>query len=175
MRTSVRCKLAWAYAFGCVVMVGLGGVLAAAEDANPYEVIWDRNIFHLNPAPLPEPPPPPKPPELPKVMLTGIVEKGSSIKVYLAISPPDRKETTYYTSGLVPGEKDHNVVLVSIHHDKEAVDIINSGTPETLSVESNSYASAATAPHPAAGAPRMPLPPGMRLPPGMNFARRPHG
>jgi len=73
MRTSVRCKLAWAYAFGCVVMVGLGGVLAAAEDANPYEVIWDRNIFHLNPAPIPEPPPPPKPPELPKVMLTGIV------------------------------------------------------------------------------------------------------
>jgi hypothetical protein len=156
------------------MMVGFGGALAAAADANPYEVIWDRNIFHLNPRPVPEPPPPPKPPELPKVMLTGIVAKGSSIRVYLAISPPNKKETPYYTSGLLPGQKDHEVELLNIHPDKEEVDILNSGARETLSVESNSYASEATAaaPRPGGGAPRMP--PGFRLPPGMVFPHRPY-
>jgi len=170
-----RSKLAWAGVLGCAAMAGLGGALAAADsspaEANPYSVIWDRNVFHLNPEPIPPPPEPPKPAELPKVMLTGIVGKGSSIKVYLAIPPKDAKESTYYTGGLVPGQKDHDVELVAIRADEEEVDIINSGTRQTLSVRSNSYASTATetaaAPHTGGG------PHGM--PPGMMFRHQPHG
>ena len=154
-------------------MAGFGGAQAAAADANPYEVIWDRNIFHLHPQPIPDPPPPAKPPELPRVMLTGIVAKGSSIRVYLAISPPDKKETTYYTGGLLPGQKDHEVELLNIHSDKEEVDILNSGARETLSVESNSYAAEATAAAPRSGRSAPTMSPGFRLPSGMVFPHRP--
>jgi hypothetical protein len=111
-----------------------------------------------------------KPVDLPKVMLTGFVGKGNSTKVLLAIPPAkDSKESMYYTS-LLPGQKDHDVELVAIHleKDKEAVDIINSGTPQTLSVKSNSYLSAASAPAPAKGGP-----PGM--PAGIGLRRQPPG
>jgi hypothetical protein len=140
-------------------MAGLATAMAAADsdpaDANPYSVISDRNIFHLNP-----PPPAPeaedvKPAELRKLMLTGIVKKHDTIKAWLAIPPKDNKETVIYMT-LAPGEKQHDVELVKIRYDKEEVDVINAGTPQTLSVKSNSYAStAAPAPH-GGGAPAIP-------------------
>ncbi len=144
----------WACALGCAAVTGLASALAAADgdlaetspaDANPYSVISDRNIFHLNP-----PPPPPsaddaKPPELSKVMLTGIMKKHDSLEVFLAIPPKDNKETTLYLS-LAPGEKQHDVELVRVRYDKGEVDIVNGGTAETLSVKSNSYASISAAP-----------------------------
>jgi hypothetical protein len=149
-------KWTWVCALGCAAASGLASALAAADgdlvetspaEANPYSVISDRNIFHLNP-----PPPPPsaddaKPPELSKVMLTGIMKKHDSLEVFLAIPPKDNKETTLYLS-LAPGEKQHEVELVRVRYDKGEVDIINGGTPETLSVKSNSYASTAAAPAP---------------------------
>jgi hypothetical protein len=167
----VKFKMTWGCVLGCAGLAALANALAAADngttDVNPYSVISDRNVFHLNPPPPPPPPPDPKPLDLPKVMLTGFVGKGSSMKVLLAIPPKDAKEFTYYTS-LVPGQKDHDVELVRIHLEKEEVDIINSGTPQTLSVKSNSYLSAANAPPPAKGAP-----PGM--PAGIGLRHQPPG
>src|ERR1700733_225647 len=101
MVLSVRFKLTWAFVLGCAGMAGLASALAGAEtvlvDANPYSVISDRNVFHLNSPPPPPAPPDPKPVDLPKVMLTGFVGKGHSMKVLLAIPPKDTKDTTYYT------------------------------------------------------------------------------
>jgi hypothetical protein len=177
---AVRCKSAWACVIVCAALAGLAGALTAAghdpaDEANPYAVIWDRNIFRLNPEPPPPPPPPPKPPDLPKVMLTGFVGKGSSTKILLAILPKDTKEATYYAC-LVPGQMEHGVQLVNIRLDKQEVDILNSGTRETLSVESNSYAATATAPapHTGGGAPGMTHEGAARMPPGM-FHRQPRG
>jgi hypothetical protein len=80
-------------------------------------------------------------------MLTGIMKKHDSLEVFLAIPPKDNKETTLYLS-LAPGEKQHDVELVRVRYEKGEVDIVNGGTPETLSVKSNSYASMAAAPAP---------------------------
>jgi hypothetical protein len=84
-------------------------------------------------------------------MLTGIIKKRDSLEVCLAIPPKDNKENIVYLS-LAPGEKGHNVELVKVRYDKGEVDIINAGTPQTLSAKSNSYASLATAAAPAAHA-----------------------
>jgi hypothetical protein len=118
---------------------------ATPADANPYSVIGDRNIFHLNPPPIPPTNENVIPLELPKLMLTGITKRGDSWKVWLAIPPKDSKETVVYLT-LAPGEKEHDVELVKVRYDKEEVDIVNAGTPQTLSVKSNSYASAAPPP-----------------------------
>jgi len=88
--------LAWACALACAGTASLGSVLDMAQEANPYAVIWDRDIFRLQAEPPPPQPPPPKPPELPKVMLTGFVGKGSCTKILLAVVPKDNKEPTYY-------------------------------------------------------------------------------
>jgi len=150
-----------------MALVPAAAILAAA-DANPYSVISNRNVFHLNPPPPPVVEAPPAP-DLPKVMLTGFLGKGKSVKVLLAIPPKENKDPTVYLT-LAPGEKGgesgRDVELVQIHLDKEEVDIINSGTPQTLSVKSNSYVPAPRASPPAGGAPAMPRMPGIRRPPG---------
>ena len=146
---TVSSKLTWACVVGCAALAGLATTRAAAEvtptDGNPYSVISDRNVFHLNP------PPPPssaddKPVELPKVALTGIIGKGNAMKVLLAIPPKNPKDSWTYLT-LAPGQREQDVELVRIHAKQEEVEIINSGTAQTLS-RSNSYAAA------AAGAPR---------------------
>lgn len=159
----------WACVLGCAGMAGLTTVAAAEDsttaDANPYSVISDRNVFHLNP-----PPPPPKTDEAPpaeerKLILTGLMKKHNAerdaVEVFLAIPPKDGKESMIYLT-LAPGDKEHDVELVRVRFDKEEVDVINAGIPETLSVKSNSYASAVpSATHiGAGGAPPMPGVPG---------------
>jgi hypothetical protein len=160
-------------------MAGWASALAAADnaptDGNPYSVICVRNVFHLNDPPPPPPPPEPKPVDLPKVMLTAFVGKGSSIKVYLAVPPKEAKESVYYTSGMVPDQMEHDVKLVKINYEKKdpvSVDILNSGTPQTLTLKSNTYLATATAPAAPAkgggGPPGMPAGIGLRhAPPGM--------
>ena len=172
----VRIKSTWACVLGCAGMTGLAGIVAAADhalaDVNPYSVISDRNVFHLNPPPPPPPPPEPKPLDLPKVMLTAFVGKGSALKVYLAIPPREAKESIFYTGGMVANQKEHDVELVKINYDKKdpvSVDILNSGTAQTLTLKSNTYLSSATSPAPAkgGGAPGMPAGIGLRhQPPG---------
>jgi uncharacterized membrane protein YgcG len=172
----MRSKLTWACVWvgGFAVMAGRASALATVDnplgDVNPYSVISDRNVFHLNPPPPPPAPPEAKPADLPKVMLTGFVGKGSRMKVYLAIPPANAKESIYYTSGLVPGDKDHGVELVKINYDKKEVDIINEGTAQTLSVKSNSYTSVAAA---APGGKGNGAPPGM--PAGIGLRHQPPG
>src|ERR1035441_2153142 len=75
-----------------------------ADDAsNPYSVIVERNIFHLNPPP---PPPEPEKPkiELPVVKITGFVNIGNKSKVLFVSEPKDKKDGAIYYS-LAEGEK----------------------------------------------------------------------
>jgi hypothetical protein len=118
------------------------------HDGNPYSVISDRNIFHLNPPPPPPAPDEPKPVDLPKVALTGFVRKGDAVRVLLAIPPSkDGKDSVTYLT-LAPGDRDHDVQLVKIHLEKEEVEILNSGTAQTLT-RSNTLASVSSGPRPA--------------------------
>jgi hypothetical protein len=125
------------------------------DNSNPYAIIIDRNVFRLNP-----PPPPPsaekKPVDLPKVYLNGIIKIGDDVRVLFSIPPKDAKSQTAYFK-LAPGEKDDVLELVRIHPNQQEVDVLVNGTAMTLSVLSNSLASAeskaaggATAPEPAA-------------------------
>jgi hypothetical protein len=164
-----------AYVLACAVVCGVIIVSAVAEtpgeDANPYAVISDKNMFHLNP-----PPPPPsadagKPPDLQKVMLSGFQKVGDRMKVYLAIPAKDPKDTAYLS--LQAGEKERDVEIVKIWADKQAVDIINTGTPMTLTIASNGFslgsggAVAKTGAPPGPGGPGAPGAPGGRRMPAM--------
>jgi hypothetical protein len=140
--TTVNARLTWAYVSGCVAISGLiiGSAVAetTSEEANPYSVISDKNVFHLNPPPPATPAEVVKPPDLPKVMLSGFQKVGNSMKVYLALPAKDPKDTAYLA--LQAGEKERDVEIVKIRADKQEVDIINTGTPMTLSIASNGFA-----------------------------------
>jgi hypothetical protein len=146
----VNFKLTWACAFGFASLASIGTALATPDTValdNPYSVINDRNVFHLNPPPPPKDVDAPKPVELPKVALTGFVGKGSSIRVLLAIPPAkDSKETSFTYLTLGPGDRDHDVQLVKIRPESFEVEIMNGGTLQTLT-KSNTLASLGPTPH----------------------------
>lgn len=151
---AVNSKTTWVRVLGCVGMAVFATALSASDtpvtDSNPYAVISDRNIFHLNPPPPPVPAEAPKPVDLPKVALTGFYGKGTSMKVMLAVLPPkDSKDPIAYLS-LAPGDRDHDVQVVRIHSKEVEVDIINSGTAQTLT-RSNDLASLGSLPHSGGG------------------------
>jgi hypothetical protein len=168
----VSSKLTWAFILGCAGFIGMGRIFAEPPpaDANPYSVISDANIFHLNP-----PPPPPKteekPPDVPTVKLTGFIGKGDHKKVMFAVLYKDPKTPTKYLT-LSQGEKEADVELLRFDISKEEAQINNSGTLQILTAKSNSFApTMAVAPHPS-GAPQgggsMPPPDarGIHHPPG---------
>jgi hypothetical protein len=106
------------------------------DTGNPYSVIVERNIFHLSP------PPPPPEPEKPKIELaaikiTGFVNIGNQKKVlFIALPTKAKKDSTYFS--LSEGEKSGILELVRIHPSEDGVDIINDGTPVTLTVKDDS-------------------------------------
>ena len=125
------------------------------DGSNPYAVITDRNIFHLNPPPPPVSDADKKAKEVPKVFLNGIVSVGDDVRVLFSIPPKDSKgQTAYFKLGL--GERDDVLELVRIHPNRQEVDVLVNGTPVTLSMLSNSLAAAsvgktAEAPAPPGG------------------------
>ena len=133
---------AYILGLGCAAFCACAVVSVAAEatidDSNPYAVISDKNIFHLNPPPPLTPVVAPKPPDLQKVMLSGFQKIGDRMKVYMAVVAKDPKDTAYLA--LQTGEKERDVEVVKIRADKQEVDIINTGTPMTLTIASNGFA-----------------------------------
>ena len=124
----------------------------AADNSNPYAVISGRNVFHLNP-----PPPPPQPEKdtaaLPLVLLSGFMRTGGESKALLAVKTqnpdPRAPELTSFVAlaegskqGVGAGDKRVVVELVKIYLEQEKVDIINSGTPLTLSLKEDGFNSA---------------------------------
>ncbi|MGO8698235.1 MAG: hypothetical protein ACLQVY_11020 [Limisphaerales bacterium] len=116
----------------------------AASEANPYAVISDRNVFHLNP-----PPPPPsadeKPIDVPKVMLSGFRTVAGRTRVFLVLQPKDPKEVMKFMD-LAQGEQNNSVEVVKIDSEKRQVDIVNTGHPMTLTFADNGFAATAAPP-----------------------------
>jgi hypothetical protein len=132
----------------------------ADDTANPYSVIVERNIFHLNPPP---PPPEPEKPkvELPVLKITGIVDIGTQKKVLFLSEPKDKKEGPFYYS-LVEGEKsaDDKLELVKIHPSQDGVDVLNEGVAVTLTMKDDTLGASAAPAAAAAAAPAKEKPPG---------------
>jgi hypothetical protein len=130
--------------------LALNGTLRAAtprrvDETNPYTVISERNVFHLNPIP---PPPALEPPkvELPDIKLSGFVKIGKSTHALFAcISKDKKKDPIYYD--LSEGQKDGIVEVLKIREEKGEVDILNSGTPTTLTLKSDSLELAGAPPN----------------------------
>jgi hypothetical protein len=128
---------------------------ALQDNSNPYLVISGRNVFHLNP-----PPPPPQPDQgtavLPVVLLSGFMRTGGEAKALLAVKTqnpdPHAPELTSFVAlaegsqqRVGAGDKRAVVELVKIYLEQEKVDIINSGTPITLSLKEDGFNSAKAA------------------------------
>lgn len=141
--------------------------------ANPYSVITSRNVFHLNP-----PPPPPAadkgpPPVLPKIFLSGFMWNGDKLSVLLVVKTPnpDLKSAdlpSYLT--LAEGAKDGAVELVKVYPEEGKVDILNSGTPMTLSMKDDGVTNDPALP-PASRPPVRYRPPLLRRPPGVSHRK----
>jgi len=135
---------------------GVAGAIAdtTVEETNPYSVISDRNVFHLN-----EPPAPPaaeaKAAEVPKLLLSGFYKVGGKTRVLLSMPAKDAKAVTKYFN-LAPGERDIPVEIVKINSEKGEVEIINSGTRMTLSLAKDGVVAMSGPSHPANGAPPIP-------------------
>jgi hypothetical protein len=123
---------------GCLILLAQGWPLAAAvpdDGSNPYDVITERNVFHLNPIPPPPPPPTPKV-ELPEIKLSGFLRIGKTTHALFSCSPKDKKEEPIYYD-LADGQKEGILEVVRIHEEEGEVEIINSGTPLTLSLKND--------------------------------------
>ncbi len=159
--------MAWSGLVGLAILLGgsrdgqadtEGRVAATVEasvvsdEANPYSVIAARNVFGLKPPPIALEPPQGPAPELPEVRLTGFMRKGEQWKVLLAVktqSPVARARALTLYLTLVEGDKQGCVELVKAYPEQEKVDIINSGTPVTLTMkeEASENHIAVPAPH----------------------------
>jgi hypothetical protein len=135
---------------------------APADSSNPYSIIVEANVFHLNPPP---PPPPPEQPklDLPEIKITGFVNIGNQSKVLFRSQPKDKKEGPFYYS-LTEGENgasgSHKLELVKIHPSQDGVDVINDGVAATLTVKDDTLGAVAGATPPAAPGARREGPPG---------------
>jgi len=137
-------------AISLALIMGGHGVGIAEGSANPYGVIAQRNVFHLNPPPAPAAPEKEPPAALPDVFLSGFVQSGGEWQVFMVIKvknpdpigPPlnsylnlaegDKKE-------VMSDQKQLVIKLVKVYADLEKVDILNCGTPMTLALKDNSF------------------------------------
>jgi hypothetical protein len=153
---------------GCVLLAGSGLASALSQDAsNPYSVISERNVFHLNPPP---PPPEPEKPkvDLPVIKLSGFFKVGAKTRALFSSVSKNKEEGWIYYN-LAEGEKDGILEVVKIDEAEGKVDILNSGTRATLTLKEDSLTpamAASAAASPGAG----PGPPSPGMPPRRPFA-----
>jgi hypothetical protein len=136
---------------GCLFLFAQGVCVAGGapdEESNPYAVISERNVFHLNPPPPPAPAEEPPKVEVPTMKLSGFLRIGQTTHALFTCNPKDKKDGPMYFN-LTDGQKEGILEVVKIHEDRGEVDIINSGTPLTLSLKNDSLEP--TAPPPAKG------------------------
>jgi hypothetical protein len=111
------------------------------DRSNPYGMIVERNIFHLNPEP-----PPPEPdvekPDLPVIKISGFVKVGSRTRALFARVPKGPKDSWSYFN-LAEGERDGILELVKISPDEKEAEVINSGTRMMLTVKDDGFSPAA--------------------------------
>jgi rhodanese-related sulfurtransferase len=141
----------------------------APTNTNPYMVIAEKNIFHLQPPPPPDTTTNAPEPEKPKVILSGFATVAGVTTAFMSIPAKDAKDHPTYMR-LKLGEAQDNIQLLDVREPLGEVDIVDAGAQITLSLKSNSYAMTPTAPTPtkaASGAPMFarPLPRRLNGPP----------
>jgi hypothetical protein len=111
---------------------------APVNSGNPYAVIVERNIFHLNPVPVSHDAEDKLKAELPVVKITGFLDVGGRKRVLFVADEKGKKDHSYYS--LSEGEKsaDTKLELVKIHPGEDAVDVVNDGLAVTLTLEKDS-------------------------------------
>lgn len=144
-----------------IVLLNFGGlsVVASADnpiefksESNPYSVILERNVFHLNP-----PPPPPAPgraagPKPPVATFTGLLQMGGQWKALLVVTSPNpdphsHELISYLTlaegekQSLVDGAQQATLELIRIRPREGEIDIIDMGEAMTLSLAADSLES----------------------------------
>jgi hypothetical protein len=138
---------------GCLLVLTAGkSIVFGADDANPYAVISERNVFRLNPPPPPPAPEEAPPPEKSTIKITGIVKMNGTVRALFVSQPKDPKETPTYFN-LAEGEREGILEVVHIHPEEQKIEILNAGKPETLSIKDDSLAKNEGPPPAAPGAP----------------------
>jgi hypothetical protein len=140
-------------------VIGAFCLSAAAEvKDNPYQIIIDRNPFALKPIPPPPPAaaetnstPPPPPVD---VKLTGITTLLGPPKVFLEIINTQTKKTER-PSGMLVGEKQHDVEILAVDVLANTVRIRNGDAETTLDFVNNGVKPAGG---PTPGVPGVPAP-----------------
>jgi hypothetical protein len=116
----------------------------AAEDANPYKHITERNVFAIKPPPPPPDPndaPPPPAAPLAKVVLTGILNVLGPPRALLEVveqQQPGKQPATPNTTSrpiLREGEREGSIEVLSIDVEKNLVRIKNGNVETNLTFE----------------------------------------
>jgi hypothetical protein len=145
-----------AVALGCFCVLAAPCRATADDEANPYSIISERNVFHLNPPPPPPNPDDDKPKEdLPVIKITGIVDLGGKTRALFVSQPKNGKDAPTYFN-LAEGEREGILEVVKIDSADQKVDVINSGKPSTLTMKDDSLAKSEGTPPPAAPGPGQP-------------------
>jgi hypothetical protein len=157
-----------------VALVSPAYALTPDPAANPYQVVVERNVFGLKPAPRPEdliPPPAPTPPI--QVKLQGITEGilGGKRQVLMKImEPPSKPGTPPAERGVImdEGERLGSITVLAIDPVARSVKLDNNGTITNLML--TDFITRAVGPMPGA-APGVVPPPGIPVrPPGAGIA-----
>ena len=140
---------------GSFLLLLAGGAWAhqdATDASNPYSIIAERNVFHLNPPPPPAPPPDTTKADLPVIKITGIVRIGDQTRALFVSEPKDKKDNPTYFN-LAEGERQGILEVVKIDPVGQKVEVINSGARATLTIKDDSLAKSEGSPPEGAAGP----------------------
>jgi hypothetical protein len=128
-----------------LVVCALLAAVVAAQAANPYREIVERNAFGLRPlveekAPgdieLPAPPA--------NIVLTGMAVFEGEKQAYLSVTKAGEKVTKYLS--LAESEREEGIEVVEIDVKRERVSIKYNGQPAVLTFETNGVKAVTVAP-----------------------------
>jgi len=139
---------------GIFLGTSFSGISGTAETngrvIDPVAVVSNLSAVHAS-VPAPAPIPGKINIAAPKVLLSGFYKVGTNTHALLVMPPKDKNGATKYFN-LSAGEQDAPVEVVKINPSKGEVEIINSGTPMTLSLAKNGLALSAPENHEGGGA-----------------------
>src|SRR5260221_5235276 len=131
-----------------------GANAVAADSANPYQGIVDRNVFGLKPPPAPARPEDNKPPP-PKITLTGITtilgNKRALMNVQMPAKPPDPAKQKSFI--LAEGQRDGEIEVLEIDEASGTVKVDDFGTVMVLDINKDGAKLPSIAPAPIAPPP----------------------
>lgn len=137
------------YTLACAALWLSGNAASGDAPGGPYQRIADRNVFGLNPKPLPpeiNKPPPPSP----RVLLTGITTILGNKCALLKTTPPAKpgepaKEQAFT---LAAGQREGEIEVLEINEKAGTVKVNNYGTITVLDFDKDGVKVAAIPPGP---------------------------